>query len=272
MTDMLMSTDGGKTTRTMGEALAHSLAGRRMLMLARDRGTADSVEKALRDHDVPVQRLTADERGLAAPRLADDEGRPSLPTGAVAIVDLDSWQTAADTRRVTRAAEAVMDVVSAAHAGSTVDHLLTVTPEQAMEDALATMNRVMDRMVEAEIVDDLGGPDRLPGGIRRFMTWLPRRDVPADARPTGAQTIHSTIDMLDLVGRAPSDELLDRLFGDDVLEHERKMRSTYVLRDEDRMMDMPICAAELPERGYDFRRENEAFNRRHPRAKGRGRR
>lgn len=157
------------------ESLQACLDGRRVLMVAKDAETGDKVQRSLEQAGLKVQRANAEDRL----RTRDVEGQPFLPTGEIVIVsgnDLEAMR-AAQIHSTARALDAILTTVDRSMAGSTVDHVLITSPEDALEDAARTLNLIMNRMVEADIVDDHGGIDRLPAGIRTYMTWIPKTEA-----------------------------------------------------------------------------------------------
>lgn len=324
-------TSGASGPRPMGESLTESLKDRRVLMVARDVAVADQVAAVLTGQGVTVQRVTADDRGLATERLADEDGQPLLPTGTVTLADIDTWRASMDSPCITRTADAIDTIVRSSQAGSTVDHLmLLVSQEDALRDCGHVLNLLMDRMVEADLVDQVGGVDGVSPMIRRFMRWLPQagtgeiktrssRAVDVDvvlAAPTGqasraiqalaAARDAGTVVVSDIGTRgsanpacnpdfedgwphgvnlddmdgyklemsmatlnAPFDRMhlddgqLDRLFGDEALERERRARMTIVCREERMSLrDIAFERVDLPAAGFDHRAVNEQFNQR----------
>lgn len=162
---------------TIGETINEGLKDRRVLMVAQDEACADVVAQVLTAQGVTVQRVTTDERGLQSGKLVDTDGAPSLPTGVVVLADIDTWRLSLETRRLSRTADAIETMVRATQIGTTDDHLLIISREEALRDVTRVLNILTDRMVEADLVDQVGGVSKLPPMLRRFMTWLPRESA-----------------------------------------------------------------------------------------------
>lgn len=282
----------GKVGPAFSESLRRGLASRRLLMVASDAATGDAVEDALRQAGMRLQRVTA-----ADPiRTETVDGIVTTPLGEVVVVDAEAFNAIHDGQSPALAdtANAITAIVASTQIGSAVDHLMMVTPQEAMRSALATLNAVMDRFVEAELVDHWGGMDRLPAHVRAFLPWVPKRHrdqvaivggradealrlaaALADAGDPGIAVIdvgsdrHSDDDLgpdgykMDM--RPFDRDPLDGIFGSDIFESRRRERSTYVLRAESSIARMAckVMAAGLVEReGFNHRDENDAWNRR----------
>jgi len=124
-------------------------------MIARNAETVDVIEQRLRDHHVPVQRLISSIDGLEAGQIAGDDDRSTFPLGMVIVTDISSWRSTMEAMQINRAAQAAINIIAASRQGSTVDHVMIVTPEHAAEAASTTLHRIIDRMAEARIAESV---------------------------------------------------------------------------------------------------------------------
>lgn len=283
----------GQVGPAFGESLRRSLASRRLLMVAPDAATGDAVEAALRQAGMHLQRVTATD----PIRTETVDGIVTTPLGDAVIVDAEAFNAIHHDQSPALAdtANAITAIIASAQLGSSVDHLMMVIPQEAMRSALNTLNAVMDRFVEADLVDHWGGIDELPAHVRAFLPWVPkgRRDHDrvaivgsgADEALRLSTALAAAGDtgliMVD-VRTAPSDDdvgpdgykmdmlpfhsdAMVSLFGSDGLDGRHRARSTYVLREKASIARMAckVMAADLVEReSFNHRDENDAWNRR----------
>lgn len=283
-----LETIRGDVGPAFGESLRRGLGERRMLIVAGDASSGDAVETAVRRAGMHVQRITGDE----PIETETVDGLSTIPQGSVAVLDAAAFEAlhANPAPSLADTAQAITTMVASSRLGSTVDHIVLVSPEEAMLSVAHVLNRLMDRFVEADLVERHGGIDAAPRQVRGMMRWLPDRAavVGGDRVADRAALIRAASDAMALalpvetgvtpadLGDGPriqpfSEDLLDSVFGDDVIARER--RHTYVLRDEPTMADLAgkalMRAGFFVREGFDHRDENDAWNRRQGRrAKG----
>jgi len=301
MVNMMVARDNarGVVGYAIGESLRRSLKDRRVLVVAADAPLGDKVEAAFREAGVPVQRATP----CNPIATISEKGQPTTRRGEIVVIDGGAFDTILSERTAAMrdTTAAIMAIVAETRVGSVEDHVMMATPEEAMLDALHVLNKLMDRMVEADLVQEMGGVDRVPPRIRQFMNWLPgspkreTRAVSLAQQMVGRQprrlerldmeTTDGTLDMdqIEVVydrttdydqvcGRGDrarlsdmSDAAMESLFGDEAMEREYAARRTYVLRAEPslgRDLGRAMVAGLLEPAGFDHRSQNDAWNRR----------
>lgn len=240
MQEDLCRTDGYKTSMSFipDKRDPIDLRGRRVLVVANGANTATRTREALEMAGLAVQMYDAD----GHLHIEDCEGEPRLRQGEVLVVngaDIPHLEVQGMTHQ-RRAHEAIILTSMRAIRGAVDEHLILVSERDPLESVNNILNVMIDRITESDIARGFGGFDRIPEHISERLNWKPMLE----------QVEPST--------RQPSNEAMNRLFGDAAMEREDRMRRTYVLMDE--MPLRTVSMSQLPKRGFDVAAKNQAYN------------